>query len=173
MADTEPTTETAEEAAEAARRAEQFHRAIGRHFGGLNPQTGPTLEIFDPLEIQDPKPSEKRAADLDRKMWQRLLTEAAVSDMEQEPMVDPAAGLYWALYCVRVNGAELEPYAPPRWKRGEPLEWKIVPGPDYTGGSEGYREDKEAWLMPFAERLTPLLRRMKLYARREAPEDKR
>lgn len=166
MTDQEVTTETAEERAEAHRRQEQFNRALARGMASWNPQTGgPEVVIFDPLHIMDPKHAKAEATD--SRLWQRLLTEAAVADMEADE--DPAGGLYWQLMCVRTHGAELEPYAPKGWKPGQPLEWRIIAGPEYLGGPDRYKEDREAWLLPFAERLTPLLRRMKLYARREAP----
>lgn len=167
MSDQEATQETEEEQTERLRRTAQFNRALARGMASWNPQDGgPDVVIFDPLTISDPK--HEKAEEVDRRLWQRLLTEAAVADIENDE--EPAAGLYWQLYCVRVNGAELEPYAPKGWKPGEPLEWRIAPGPDYLGGKERYAEDRDAWLMPFRERLTPLLRRMKLYARRDKPD---
>jgi hypothetical protein len=170
----------AEQAAEAKSRELAFQRALARGLAAQADQTGPPmdyLKVVDPLNEPAPDGSrpitsgmrdgDRRAFITDSRLWERLMVEAAVSDLQCTPPVDPAAGLYWALYCVRSNGAELEPYAPKGWAQGEPLEWRIIPGPDYTGGKVGYEEDKQAWLMPFAERLIPLLRRMKLYARRE------
>jgi hypothetical protein len=173
MADREPaeaTTETPEERAEARRRLDQFNAALARGMAAREAEAKSearveVVKIFDPMEIFDPRYA--KANETDSRLWLRLLTEAAVSDLESN--VDPAAGLYWNLFCVRSNGAELEPYAPKGHTAGEPLEWRIVPGPDYLGGKEGYASDRDAWLAPpeFRDRLIPLLRRMKLYARRD------
>lgn len=165
------TGEETDEAAEATRRLAQFNAALARGLSSWKAQAGPE-EAVNPLLIHDPGPmrdnptrADTRADAVDSRLWVRLLTEAAVGDVVAG--LDPAGGLYWALYCVRVNGAELEPYQPKGWKAGAPMEWRIIPGPDYLGGREDYQKDRESWLVPHAARLKGLLQKMKLYARRE------
>lgn len=157
-----------DEEAEAQRRLQQFNRALGRSLATWAPQDAgervELLKIHDPYVVANPEKADR----VDSRLWLKLLREAAVDDLQEN--IDPAAGLYWQLYTVRLNGAELEPYKPRSWKPGAPLDWKIVPGPEYLGGRDAYENDRREWLLPHAARLVALLSRIKLYARKVAKD---
>lgn len=108
----------------------------------------PTLEEVPPA-LYEPRPD--LAADT--RAWQALLETAFLLDGE-EPR-----GLLGALHGVRCCGARLVPLS--RHQR-DGRGYRLAPGDDYHGGTEAWAGDRERWLLPHADVLTPLLKGLRI-----------
>jgi hypothetical protein len=98
-----------------------------------------------PPYLYDPRPD--LAADTHA--WQALLELAFLLDGEAPD------GLFGALHGVRCCGARL---IPADGTRQSGAGYRMAPGDDYLGGARAWATDRQRWLVPAADVLTPVLR---------------
>ena len=106
---------------------------------------GPSEQAAPPPWVYDPRPD----LTADTRVWQALLELAFLLDGEAPD------GLFGALHGVRCCGARLVP------SDGTGLSapgYRMAPGDDYLGGARAWDTDRQRWLVPAADVLTPMLR---------------
>jgi len=98
-----------------------------------------------PPYLYDPRPD----LTADSPAWQALLELAFLLDGEAPD------GLFGALHGVRCCSARL---IPADGTRPSGAGYRIAPGDDYLGSAQAWATDRERWLVPAADVLTPMLR---------------
>ena len=101
-----------------------------------------------PPYLYDPRPD----LTADSPAWQALLELAFLLDGEAPD------GLFGALHGVRCCGARLVPADGTRPAGPAGAGCRIAPGDGYLGGARAWATDRERWLVPAADVLTPMLR---------------